>query len=238
MRYAMVPVKNVSRLEEAGEALIRRGMGMPGMGVIWGETGAGKTTAVTWFANRCNAVYVRAMATWSPASMLNAILRELDQTPKNPSCARMTEQIVEALAVSNRPLFIDEADYVVNNKRMTETLRDLHDMASVPVVLVGMDGIQKRIVHAQQVAGRIAQWVKFLPCDMEDAGKLAKALCEVSVASDLLGSLHDAAKGQIRLMVVGLSRIEQRARVKGLEVISLSDWKRGESFFLGKNQVQ
>lgn len=238
MKYSMVPVKNVSRLEEAGEALIQRGFGMPGMGVIWGETGAGKTTAVTWFANRCNAVYVRAMATWSPASMLNSILRELDQLPRRQSCAPMVEQIVEALAMSNRPLFIDEADYVINQKRMTETLRDLHDMASVPVVLVGMEGIQKRIIHAQQVSGRIAQWVKFQPCDLADTEKLAKGLCEVGIATDLLASLHEAAKGQIRLMVVGLSKIEQRAKARGLEVISLCDWKRGESFFLGKNQVQ
>ena len=63
MKYAIAPVKNVVRLSQAGDALNNRALGMPGMGLIWGPTGYGKTTAATWFINRCDGVYVRAMAT-------------------------------------------------------------------------------------------------------------------------------------------------------------------------------
>lgn len=233
MRFKMVLVKNVARLSQAGAALLSRAQGMPGMGLIEGETGAGKTTAVTWWINECNGVYVRAIAMWSPSTMLQSILRELDAMPVSGSCGRMVEQVVEALLLSGRPLILDEADYIVDSKRMVETLRDLHDLASVPVILVGMAGIRRKISLRQQLAGRIAQWVDFKPCDLEDSRKLARELCDVTIGDDLLERLQKAAGGSVRLLVVGLSRIEQNAKAKGLETIKAADWKFGDNFFFG-----
>lgn len=243
MNYKIVSVKNVTRLSNAGDALIDRGLGMPGMGLIWGHTGYGKSTAATWFVNRVHGVYVRAMATWTPSAMLGAILRELEASPKG-SCAQMAEVIVEKLAQSGRPLFIDEADYLVDNKRMTETLRDLHDLSTVPVILIGMAGIQRSLQHRQQLFGRIAQWVEFQPADLDDTRILADALCEVEVADDLLEQLYRAASvfkapgakvtgASVRLVVVGLARIEHYARTRGLESINSSQWRGGNEFFLG-----
>src|SRR5882672_11477857 len=111
MKSKIVLVKNVARLSDAGEALMRRAPGMPGMGLVSGETGYGKTTAISWYANRANAVYVRAWATWTPAAMMDAILRELGRAARG-SCAQMMRDIIEALALSGRSLFIDEADYI------------------------------------------------------------------------------------------------------------------------------
>lgn len=232
MKSKIVLVKNVARLADAGEALIRRAPGMPGMGLVHGETGYGKTTAVTWYSNRCNAAYVRAMATWTPASMFGSILRELGKQPRG-SCAAMMEEIVEALALSNRPVFIDEADYLVDSKRMTESLRDIHDLATVPVVLIGMAGIDQRLAHRKQLTGRVMQDVHFEPADAEDAALLARELCEVRVKADLLADLVKHVGGSVRLVVVGLARIEEYARRKGLEAIGSADWGR-RAFFTGE----
>lgn len=232
MRHRIVPVKNVARLSEASEALIQRGLGMPGMGLIWGHTGFGKTTAATWLINRVNGVYVRPIATTTPSTFLGSILRELDQEAKG-SCAQMVERIVEALATSMRPLFIDEADYLADSKKLTETLRDIHDLSTVPVVLIGMAGIQRKLAQRQQLSGRIAQWVEFGPADLEDARWLADGLAEVAVQDDLLERLHRAAGGEVRRITVGLGRIEQQAKVRSLESIGAADWTLGdEGFFL------
>lgn len=223
MKSRIVLTKNVARLSDAGEALLRRAPGMPGMGLIHGETGYGKTTAITWHANRANAVYVRAMATWTPASMLQAILRELGRAPRG-SCAAMMEDSIEALAISGRPLYIDEADYLVDTKRMTESLRDIHDMATTPVILVGMGGIDQRLSHRKQLTGRVMQDVRFEPLDMDDAGLLASELSDIELAPDLVEHLHREACGSTRLVCVGLARIEQVARGRGLGKIGLGDW--------------
>lgn len=237
MKHRIVPVKNVGRLAEAGTALINRAPGMPGMGLVYGATGYGKTTAITWFVNQCHGVYVRALAAWSPAAMLRAILRELDTDAVRPSCAGMVEQIIEKLAISNRPLFIDEVDYIVEDRKMSETLRDLHDLASVPVILIGMAGIQRKIVNRQQLTGRLAQWVEFKPCDFEDIRAVAQELCEVEIREDLLRKMHKQTGGSIRLAVVGLARIEGFAKARGLASIGGEEWPgnggNGE-FFIGE----
>lgn len=223
MKSRIVLTKNVAALNDAGEALRLRAPGMPGMGLVHGETGYGKTTAITWMANRANAVYVRALAAWTPAAMFKSILRELGRDCRG-SCADMIESIVEALAMSGRPLYIDEADYLVDSKRMTESLRDIHDMATSPVILVGMGGIDARLSHRKQLTGRVMQDVRFEPLDLEDASLIAGELCEIDLAPDLLEHLHREACGSTRLVCVGLARIEQSARSRGLSKIALSDW--------------
>jgi DNA transposition AAA+ family ATPase len=104
---------------------------------------------------------------------------------------------------------------------MLETLRDIHDLSSSPVVLVGMAGIERKLSNRQQLSGRISQWVEFKPADLEDAATLAKHVCEVEIAPDLLSDLHTQAKGSVRLMIVGLARIEALAKTQ--------DWGRVDS---------
>ena len=84
MRNKIAQVSNLKMVWRAQETLRTRAPGVPGLGVIWGPTGFGKTTAITWLANqpRVNAVYVRMMALWTPAAMLAAIMRELDDEPR------------------------------------------------------------------------------------------------------------------------------------------------------------
>ncbi|WP_062536840.1 AAA family ATPase [Mizugakiibacter sediminis] len=232
MRTKIVPVSNVARLSAASEALLDRAAGMPGMGLIHGDTGLGKTTAVTWLITRNNGVYVRALSTTTPSSLLRTIARELDLDPR-PSNVETVEAIVQRLAETGRPLFVDEADYLVNRAALVETLRDIHDLATVPVVLIGMAGIQRKIKARQQLTGRIAQWVEFQPATREDVRLLAQHLAEVEIDDALLGALHEATHGSMRLAVVGLSHIEARAKAKGQKRIGLADWPAGTNFFFG-----
>lgn len=240
MRYRILPVKNVSRLQEAGDALIQRERGLPGMGLIWGPTGYGKTTAATWFINQCHGVYIRAMRLWSPKVMLTNIARELDLDTKGRNNGEMVEAIIQRLVDTGRPLFIDEADYIVESKRLTDTLRDIHDLSTVPVILIGMHGIEKRIRGNEQFTGRIAQWVSFEGIDRTDTRMLADGLTDVQIADDLLAMLHQAASpkrgttgAEVRRLVVGLGRIEQYARSRGLDSIKAADWPNGSDFFIG-----
>lgn len=232
MRSKIVPVTNVARLAEAGDALLNRAPGMPGMGLCYGASGLGKTTAIAWLATRQHGVFVRAMATSTPTSLLDTICRELNIASR-ARVAQTVEAIVGKLAETGRPLFVDEADYVVGQSRLVDTLRDLHDLASVPVILIGMSGIDRRISLSPQLSGRMAQWVEFQPASNDDAKQLAKELCEVNVADDLVAELHTRAAGSVRNIVVGLGKIEQFARSRGSNKLALADWPRGADFFLG-----
>lgn len=243
MHYTTLPVKNVARLSAAGELLINRDYGMPGMGLIYGETGYGKTTAAAWYVNQCDGVYIRAMRLWSPKSMLTTMARELELDTKGKNNGELVETVIQRLGETGRPLFIDEADYVIESRRLADTLRDIHDLSTVPVILIGKKDIRKHIKD-EQISGRIAQWVEFRGADMADARLLADGLCEVTICDDLLEHLHAEAQpkgrnrealggAEIRRMVVGLGQIEQFARSRGLEKIGAAEWTRGDDFFLG-----
>ncbi|MDC8012262.1 AAA family ATPase [Tahibacter soli] len=232
MKSKIVPISNVARLSEAATALVERPAGMPGMGLIEGETGYGKTTAAAWLITRMNGVYVRALATSTPSSLLDAICKELNIL-RRPTNVGTVEAIVQRLAETQRPVFIDEADYLVDQKRLVETLRDIHDLATVPVILIGMAGIRRKLTKWPQFTGRISQWVDFTPSTFEDAKLLARELAEVPIADDLVRQLHTATHGSVRLIVVGLARIEQFARSRGLERIAALDWPAHGDFFIG-----
>ena len=235
MHNKIVPVSNVLRMTEACKALLTRPAGMPGMCLCHGDSGLGKTTAVAWLATREHGVYVRARATDTPTSLLDQIAKELNMAVKQ-RVALKVEAIVERLAQTQRPLFLDEADYIVGRdgeNRLANTVRDLHDLSTVPVILIGMRGIDRRISLSPQLAGRMAQWVEFQPCTDADAQKLADELLDVKVAPDLVQALSARAGGSIRNVTVGLAKIEQQARKRNLASIELADWPRGEGFFLG-----
>ncbi|MFA5598315.1 MAG: ATP-binding protein, partial [Pusillimonas sp.] len=61
MKTAVVSTKNIGRLVEASQALLTRTPGTPGIGLIFGKSGLGKTTATAWFVCQCDGVYVRAL---------------------------------------------------------------------------------------------------------------------------------------------------------------------------------
>lgn len=225
MKNEIAHVKTIKQLMSVGETLRTRSPGVPGIGLVWGATGAGKTTAAHWWALRVNAVYLRAVATWTPSSMLGALMRELDSQPLG-TCAAMLEHVVQELAVRERPVVVDEADYLTSSKKLIETLRDLHDLSNVPVILIGMADFRRKVVHREQLAGRVAQWVEFRPCDVEDARIIADTVCEVHVAEDLLQQLHVATRGSVRDMVVGLQLIESWGRRHGKDKVAAKDWGR------------
>jgi len=224
MRYQIVPTSNVSALLSASDQLLQRGMGMPGMGLIHGYTGYGKTTAATWLINRVHGVYVRVLALSTPASFLGSLCDELGLARKR-SLAGNIEQIVERLADTGRPVFVDEADYLLRSSRMVETLRDIHDLSTVPVILIGEEGLERKITTNKRLTRRIAEWVEFKPATLTDARMLANALLEhCDVADDLLEKLHDQAKGSTGLLVVGLDKVEKKARRLGIDHMDLKAW--------------
>ena len=231
MRNKLAAIKNVAALQVAFEALASRDPGVPGMGLVYGYTGAGKTTAVSWMVNRTAGLYVRATSGWTPSTMLARVMHELGAAPMQRR-AQMLDYIIGSLQQSQRPLFVDEADYLLSDATMLESLRDVHDLAGVPVVLIGMDKINTRLVHRQQLTSRISQWVEFLPSDLEDARTLTDTVCEVGIDDELLATLHREAKGSVRRMVVGLSRIEALAKANGWAQVSAEQWGT-RALFLG-----
>src|SRR5260370_5064606 len=119
-------------------------------------------------SKKVKAVHLRAWPRWTPPSMLGGWMQELSLQPMART-APMINAIVRALSMDNRPVFIDEADYLADKPVLLETLRSLHDVSSSPLILIGMRNFKQRVMQRDQLAGRISQWVEFQPVDLEDS---------------------------------------------------------------------
>lgn len=228
MRNKIVLTSNVDAAQNAVAKLRERGQGEEGMGLFWGEPGEGKSTTVAWLADRHDAVYVRASVTWSMTTMLHALCRELELEPLRQR-APMLENIVAALASEPRPIFIDEADYLFSETALLDAVRDVYDLAQVPVVLIAMEEARKKLSSRRNLVRfkrRVTQWVHFQGLSFEDAAQVADQLCEVQLGEKLLRRLYDESKGNIGRIVIGLSKIETFGRANSKMIVTLTDYGR------------
>ncbi|UTW12959.1 AAA family ATPase [Marinobacterium rhizophilum] len=225
MKAIVAPVKNVIATQNAFDSLYNRSYGVPGIGLIHGPTGFGKTTSVAYLFNQVNGVLVRARANDTSSSLLGRIVSELGAQPMSRN-ARMVDYIIEQMSMYERPLFIDEADYLMGDIKLLESIRDLYDATEVPVVLIGMDQIAKRISSRKQFFNRISEWVEFRPADLDDVIVMADCMLAggIRAEAELLEQLRQAACGEMRRITIGLAQIEKLARANDLDVVTLEHW--------------
>lgn len=225
-------VKNISRLQEAVDAAMNRDSGVEGMCVVHGKTGAGKTTAISWLITQLknadiHPIWVEASPSWSLKSMLADICRACAIEPKGSS-AELVAHIKEQM-LAGRPLFIDEVDHLFlpgsdTTLRMIEQIRSLYDFAKVPVVLIGMDKLERKLKTREQLYRRVFQWVEFQDLDIDDIRVLADTIIEIPVADDFLGMLIQKTGGRVGRIVLGLAQAERRAKGNKWPEIDLDRW--------------
>jgi len=228
MKAVTAPVKNISRFSDAMEAVTTHAHRDERMVLIHGATGVGKSTALAYFMNRFNAIYVEASPAWSIGSMLRAIVLAAGHLPLRRA-ADMERQIVDEMMGEGRPLFIDELDYLFlpgqqTSLRMLEALHSIHDKSRMPVVMVGMDQIDRKLKLREQIARRIDQWVGFTDLDREDARTVADSLSEIAIEDDLLDRLFTETQGRMGRIRLGLAQAERFAKSKKWDRIDLDRW--------------
>ncbi|MGF1775872.1 AAA family ATPase [Vibrio nomapromontoriensis] len=225
MKPVVAPVKNLLSTQIALENLRQSAYGVPLVGLVHGLSGYGKTTAITYLYNQVNGIYVSARAHDSTSSLLHRIVEELGSQPMH-RINKNVDFIIEKMSMDERPLFIDEADYLMQDKRMLETIRDLYDGTEVPIILIGMDQIARRISTHKQFYNRISEWVEFKPADSDDVHTMAEYLLEdgIKIDDELLDHLRVATGGELRRITIGLQKIESLAIANDLDLITLDHW--------------
>jgi len=218
MRNATVLTSNVEAFLGAVEALKKRSAGEEGMGLLWGLPGEGKSTTISYVTNTRGGVFLRARVTWTVTSMLRALMAELNLDGgrfRDP----MIDQAIEELSRWPRPVFIDEADYLFRQTDMLDALRDIYDASKVPVILIGMEDIARKIRsndRFNRFRRRITQWIEFKGLTLADTQLVARELCEVGVEDDLVERIHRETGGNIGHIVIALSLVEHFGKMNGI----------------------
>lgn len=151
-------INNLSLVAIAMERLMNRPDGLPGLGVLYGPSGYGKTTATVAVANSTQAYYVQLRSAWSKKTLLEKICFEMG-IPAAKTTAANLDLICEQLAASQRPLILDEADYLVAKAGMVELVRDIYEGSQSPIMLVGEEMLPNKLKKYERFHGRVLNWL-------------------------------------------------------------------------------
>ncbi|MBK1868287.1 AAA family ATPase [Aestuariivirga sp. YIM B02566] len=218
------PLRNVTLCLQLITRLSERPAHLPGIGVFYGPSGFGKTTAAVHGAQRHNAYYVECGSSWHASSLVDAILHELTGHPSKGTVATKVERIIQLLAQDPKPLIIDEADHLVK-KTMVDVVREISDKSAAPVVFIGEEQLPQKLIAFERAHNRVLEWVPAEPADINDAKSLAKIYVpELAIHDDLLKHIVETTDGITRRLVINFESIRQVALQKNLSKVGLSDW--------------
>lgn len=208
-------IANLGLVAVAAEKLVSRVDGLPGIGVMYGEAGRGKTIACSAIANSMRGYYVQMRSAWSRKTLLEKILFEMGIRPTG-TIPNMLDQVCEQLAASRRPLIVDEFDFCLRTNGLIELVRDIYEGSQGTLLLVGEETIPTKLKRWERFHSRVLAWIPAMPVSVDDARQLAPIYCQnVSLSDDLLEHIVTLAAGSVRRVCVNLTLIHEAAMTKG-----------------------
>lgn len=223
MNKTFIRTDNFNKVAAAVEALVNRDPSLPGLGLIYGKWGYGKTEVVDAYYGHGETFYIRMLETWNA----RRLLEEMGHIAKIGEAIfrldRLCDQVITGFRRWGRPLFIDEADYLFNGgSRMLNIIRDIHDMTKVPIILIGMEAIHGKLQKHGQFFSRIlpAAIVEFQPVSTPEIIMITKEWTGLSItheAADLLGRYIE---GDFRYLVGYLLTLEEACRTNATSAIA------------------
>ena len=219
-------IRNLGLVRTAAEQLVNRPASLPGIAVLYGPAGYGKTTAAIAIANETRAYFVQIRSVWNRKTLLEKVLVEMGAKPMG-TIPQLLDQVCEQLAASGRMLMLDEFDYCTRNDGMIELIRDIYEGSQSTLLLLGEEMLPQKLKRPQweRIHGRVFRWIPAHPVSQEDARLLAPIYCPgIPVADDILAHRVKISKGSVRRLVVNLADIYETARVEGWERVDIATW--------------
>jgi hypothetical protein len=218
MNNVFVKTKNVKAFVALAKRLETAKCNAPKMGLIFGEPGLGKSNAVLWWSLNQDAILITAKNGMSRKWLLSDIVRELGEAPFWTT-EDLFNQAVSKIVEKPRMIIVDEVDYLTKNSQAIETIRDLHDKTGVPVLLVGMGCVDKKLSKYKHLFDRIVEIYRFTPFDMDDVKEIVTSLCEVKIADETVKTLQKKSN-RFRQLVKNITTFENLAHTNGCKSIT------------------
>ena len=223
MHKLFVKTRNVKNFVGLMNNLIDKSNDVPKMGLIYGDPGLGKTQTAVWWATNNDAVYVRAQNKMTCRWLLEKIVYELGESPSR-KMADLIEQCITHLRLKPQIIIIDEVDYLINRHRIVETLRDLHDLTGVPIVLIGMQEAKTKLGKYRHLYDRISEIIEFKPFSKDDLDVIVEELSEIKI-TDEAKEIFFEKTNRFRQVIKWISLLENLAKTNGLNKIDVKQVK-------------
>lgn len=189
MNGIFVKTTNVKNFIGLVENLLNKPKNIPKMGLIYGEPGLGKSQTALWLACKYNAIYLRATNLMTGRWLLEEIAKEMDEIPRYLTSDNFN-LIVQKLKQKPQLIIVDEIDYLMNNLKTIEILRDIHDETDCPIIFVGMGLAHKKLERYKHLFDRFSEIVKFETFGVNDISQIINQLAEIKFTADSLEYIH------------------------------------------------
>ena len=223
MNPVFVKTKNVKNFVSTLANLQNRAKGVPGMALVYGEPGLGKTQAALWWVanNQEDAIYVSATQSMTTKWLLEEIIRELGDSPFYRT-SEIFEQIVRELIKRPKVIIVDEIDYLAHEKSTIEMLRDIHDRTHTPIVLIGMTYADKKLKRYRHLYDRLSEILQFQKFPFEDTKNLINELSEIKFDNSAIEYMQNC-DNRFRQIVKIIDKAESFAKSNEITLIAQKD---------------
>lgn len=189
MNKTFIKTQNVKNFIGLVENLINKPKNIPKMGLVYGEPGLGKSQTALWLACKYDGIYLRASNLMTGRWLLEEMVKELDEIPRFLTSDNFNI-VVKKLKQNPQVIFIDEVDYLMNNTKTIETLRDIHDETDCPIIFIGMGLAHRKLERYKHLYDRFSEILKFETFSITDLKQIFEQLSEVSVNIDAIEFIH------------------------------------------------
>ena len=218
MNKIFVKTTNVKNFIGLVENLINKPKNIPKMGLVYGEPGLGKSQTALWLACKYDGIYLRASNLMTGRWLLEEIVKELDEIPRFLSSDNFNV-VVKKLKQNLQIIFIDEIDYLMNNYKSIETLRDIHDETGCPIIFIGMSLAHRKLERYTHLYDRFSEVLKFETFGVNDLSQIFNQLSEVTFTPDAIEYIHSKFN-RFRQIVQLINQIETFAKDNNLTEIT------------------
>jgi len=218
MKRVFVKTKNVKGFIGLVENLLNKPANIPKMGLVYGEPGLGKSQTALWLACKYDGVYIRCNNLMSGRWLLEEMVKELDEIPRYLTSDNFNV-CVKKLQQEPKVIIIDEIDYLANDKKSIETLRDIHDKTNCPIIFVGMGLVNKKLERFRHLYDRFSEVVKFKTFSVSDLSEIISQISEVQFTHKAIELIH-TNHNRFRQIIKVINQLETIAKENNLTEIT------------------
>lgn len=218
MNRIFVKTTNVKNFIGLVENLLNKPKNIPKMGLIYGEPGLGKSQTALWLACKYDAIYLRATNLMTGRWLLEEIAKEMDEIPRYLTSDNFN-LILQKLKQKPQLIIVDEIDYLMNNLKTIEILRDIHDETNCPIIFIGMGLAHKKLERYKHLFDRFSDIVKFETFGVNDLSQIVSQLSEVTFTPNAVEYIHSKFN-RFRQIVQLINQMETFAKDNNLTEIT------------------
>ena len=218
MNKIFVKTTNVKNFIGLVENLINKPKNIPKMGLVYGEPGLGKSQTALWLACKYDGIYLRASNLMTGRWLLEEMVKELDEIPRFLTSDNFNI-VVKKLKKNPQVIFIDEIDYLMNNYKTIETLRDIHDETNCPIIFIGMGLAHRKLERYKHLYDRFSEILKFETFEVNDLSQIINQLSETPFTPDAIEYIHSKFN-RFRQIVQLINQMESFAKDNNLAKIT------------------